>query len=987
MPFEKMPGDVPIFGPGAPPAPTAPSKSGRWQPLPAEDVELHGPPGAPKQQLTWGETGIDAARSAPGGVGSGVANLIGTPRAVADALGSGLDRLGNRVLGDGTWGNTKNYEEEQQRHQTHVLPSGEGIQQGMEAVTGPWYQPKSGLGKATRETVDIGTQMLLTGGSGGIKAALGKAGAATVAKEAAKDVPRALAFGAPPAAAGAAVDAIVPEDSPWHTPLRMGAQMAAGAAAPMAGSAVKSTARFAEPYIGTKGWQGRSAAEELRSGAMDPDTLEAKIAAGQDEIVPGSKQTMGHMTGDEGILRQQQHYMDGDLGRQAEVSARTRAQDQARSQFMENAAPDNADRMDVVSAVRQHMDNIDQHYQQQSEAARQAAIKQATDAVGQTAVDPTTIGNSMRNSLRGGLDKARQDEKAFWEAIDPQNRYTVGTRPLHGAAEDVYAGMTPTDWDTVTPREYQVLSRLRTYGDQLSFGEALSYKRMLGDALDRARKDGYGTAESNRLAALYQKAKAALSDGLEQHTAREAEAVRTGRMSPEATLAAEVERWRAARAQDQAGTVGRGYPDPAGSGPAPVGGVGGVRGLAGAEGGPGGGPTARPSVPGMAGVAGRGATPMDAAARARLIRANDATKDRIERFRDPSQVKDTLATGTGGDYRLRPSAVPEMHWTGGNQAGQKIDDYFRAGGDKDALLQAAYASMHKSGVIKDGVFDPAAYQAWRNRHQWALGRLERRAPGTSQQFANAETAAQAYQSADMAHKVGMKALNDSMLGRIKGITNESDVPGAMRSLLRDTKVGEMAALHDAIKGNPEAVKALHRSIVDHMTSRFTNGRGSLKSDSFARFVREAEPNLRAAGMSNAQINVMKRIAKDWEVNTREPVTGRNSNTAARTMPFSKKPQEESALHNILRQATGFQVWSGLWTSAFATGIADTVLKKLETRKLTSKQKVDALVWAAMQDPKGVGLPLLQKYPVKPTPEQKSKLIEALKRMALSINGG
>lgn len=1012
MPFEKMPGDVPIFGPGAPPAPTAPSKSGRWQPLPAEDVELHGPPGAPKQQPTWGESGVDAAKTVAPGAARGVAMGVGTrfggdlPYMAEQGWGRIIGHYGAKTAAEiglkfGYFKNQKEADDavasldaaskEEMGNTKYGLPTSKGLINAGETVTGgPWYQPKTGLGKFVNETAELAGASAAGGGSGDA-AALALRGRGTlgnVAKQATLDV---ATRGAPAAAAGYAVDQIIPEGNPWHDPLRQFAQIGAGAAGVGAEMAAGRAAQGARDLIGSKSWRDEQAARTLYEDALDPNNLASKIHGAQDEIVPGSYQTMGHMTGDEGILRSQQAYSDVSRERQAQASARLREQDQARSQFADQAAPDNVDRMDVVRGVQNHLDGIEQAYEAQTNAARQQAIKDATDAVGAAPRDPVSIGNDMRKGMRSDLDQTKAKETAFWNAIDPENKYTVSTQPLHGAAEGVYGRLTPTDRDTVTDRERTILNRLNTYGDQLSFGETLAYKRMLGDALERARKDGYATAESKRIAALYQQAKDALSKGVGQHVANEAEAVRAGQMSPEATIEARVRAWQddfqARRAAEQAGA------DPAaGAGRNAVPGVGGVRGFRGNEGAPGGGSGGGPNVPGMAGMAGRGSTPMDAAARARLIRANDATKDRIERFRDPSQVADSLATGAGGDYSVRSSALPDMHWKSGNEGGQYVDDYFRAGGDKQALLDAAFASMHKRGVINDGAFDPTKYQAWRNAHRTALSRLERRAPGTTQQFENANSAATAYAQAGMRQKLGMKALNDSVMGNIRKVTTEADVPTAIGGLLKPGKAGEMERLYGAIQGNKDAVGALHRSIIDHITQRYMNGKGSFRNDSFARFVRDSEPNLQKAGMKPAQINVLKRIAKDWEVNSRTWSTGTNSNTAARQLPFSQRaPAKNTMFHTAAHLITNFSLFSQNWVGTAVGAGFDRLISKYEDRLRANGVKVDDLVWAAMNDPKNVGLPLLQKYPVNASKAQqeafKNKLHRALLLVAVEANRG
>jgi hypothetical protein len=150
-------------------------------------------------------------------------------------------------------------------------------------------------------------------------------------------------------------------------------------------------------------------------------------------------------------------------------------------------------------------------------------------------------------------------------------------------------------------------------------------------------------------------------------------------------------------------------------------------------------PVRRPSAEGLQ-------PNFDEAARERLQRATEATKERKRLFNEGPIGKALRTLGYRDNYAVSEDSVPGIFFRAGDEGGRSVRVFRQAVGDDnqalDALQNYAAMSLRRAAEGPDGTLDPAAYRRWVNKHGPALAAF----PGLRERFATAAQASEALQN-------------------------------------------------------------------------------------------------------------------------------------------------------------------------------------------------------------------------------------------------
>lgn len=768
------------------------------------------------------------------------------------------------------------------------------------------------------------------------------------------------------AAGGAGAEAAMEASPDWAKPITglMGGLGAAGVTHGITGlpGLIGAGARVVGNHMAplTKGGQERMAGQTLHDAATSPGSVLDALSGSPAELVPGSSPTTFQQAGDMGLGALER----GVAARNpAEFMQRNADQNAARIEAIGGIQPGGAPER-VAASVRTYMDAIDQHVADTIAASTRQA-QDAAQGLG-AGVVPEMAGTSMREALEGARASAKAQERALWQAVDPDGTMTLGAQNSRQGATQIARNM-PASAKPMAGEEAAIFGVVRGYGDTVPFSELSAVQSRLKAEMRAERIANGDSPAYARMSQLNSGIQQDLETAIAGKVQQEQQAVVAGTLRPEDTFEAwlkqDAERWFADR-NGQA-LSGRGEARPIGLAGGGQTAVSGIRGAAGQG-------SVGPSWPqGAPRVSDETGTSFDQAALDRLNAARGATRERVGTFDNPTLGPIRRRPSTVSPYDMPSGAVPGRIFFPGPKSPEAIQRFRQAAGDEQAvpaLTGYAIDRLRKAAITADGTIDPAKANAWLRQHADAM----RSFPELAQSINRAINSSEAMGAVVRQQRQQLDNTQLGLVGRILGTNDPQEVVRIVGSTLnRQDAAAQIGRLRLAIGDDPEAVEGLRKAVADFISDRFvgnteagTSGLGNIKSDQFQTFVRQKRDALKAAGFTDAEMTTIDAIARDLQRANRSVSAVRipgGSNTAQDTFAANAGDNPATLLTKVLlsggASGIGTSIALGPWVGIPA-GIATALVGAWRQAGL---QTVDDLVKEAMLNPT-LARRLLEKVP-------------------------
>lgn len=776
--------------------------------------------------------------------------------------------------------------------------------------------------------------------------------------------------------------------------LRPVAEMAGGLVGGGIGALAASTpriaaegARMAGDYIAplTEAGRERLAATSLRDAASDPAAARDALAR-NGELVPGSQPTTFQQSGDMGL---------GALERAVAAGSP--------DQFMQRRSDQNAARLDalgdvqsqgspqaVVSALRANLADLDEMTGEALQGATRTAQERAA-AIGGGGT-PEGYGASVRQRLMDAENTARERERALWKAVDPDGTLALPTGGVRQEVENAL-GSLPQAARPMEGEERAIFAAAGGFGPVMPFKEVTALRSRVSTEMRRELSQNGRSPVYARLSQLRGAIERNIEDAVTGKAAQEAEAVASGAMRQEDTLAAALMRDIRAWNERRAAEAGMGQNAGAAGGGNAFAGSSGASATSGRQV-PGGGEF-RDAARGEGLLGADELAPnFDQAARDRLNAASEATKQRAQTYgRGP--VGDVLRrSGSEGPYNVPSSAVAERFFRPGAKGYENVQALRQAAGDPEtaaSIRDYALSTLRRSAMREDGTLDPAKVQVWKSRYRDAL----RAFPEIDGMVADPVRASQAMEQLAVQRKQSLDTYRQGLTGRLIGVDNPDDVTRAIGSVFTSPQPATlMRQLAEQVRGDGEAVEGLRKAVADSMVQRLvsnaeaaTSGRALIKADQFQNFVRQNEAALKEV-LKPAEISMLKAIGDDLQ-------------RANRSIASVKLPGGSNTAQDLvaLAQSSQPQSWGRIFLAALAQGGGGFALggpvggiaaigggQAMSALRRAGMQKVDDLLTDAMLNPQR-GLLLLTKAPPKPTEKDVLSFLQRFTRTMVNPADG
>jgi hypothetical protein len=524
------------------------------------------------------------------------------------------------------------------------------------------------------------------------------------------------------------------------------------------------------------------------------------------------------------------------------------------------------------------------------EGARQNAVQALAGAGGQQSGQE--LGGAMRDQLEAGKASAKAQERALWQAIDPQGNLSINGTPVQQAAQNIVGEM-PQTARPMDGEEANIFRAAQTLGPQSSFQDFAALRSRTLDAIRNEAATNGQSQSWRRMQMLRGAMDDTMADAASGVAQQQAQDVAAGRMSPDETmvakLASEAQAWyggRNAGTASQTGTgpsVGTGFGRNAPRGPQAV------SRLAGTEGASIGGPRGTEGNPSLQSQAqALASVPFDAAAGERYRAAADATRDRAQTFNNP-QVGPVLQE-RGGMYRLGDSQIPPRAI--GSPEGSQA--FLNAGVEPGTMQDALVADLRQAAINPDGTLNVTKYQTWLRNRGPALQNF----PDLQQRLGDAASAQEAVDATSARAKAQSDAYQQSAAQYFLKAEPRQAVTAAFGSKTPQNAFSQLARLTSA---SPDAQAGLQRAIIDHMMSATQNPQGEFTPAAFGKYLATKRPAL-AAVFTPDQLNTMDAVAADLQRS--------NLSVSGNKIPGSPGTAQDlaaarsSLLGNIVRRVAG-----------------------------------------------------------------------------------
>ena len=778
--------------------------------------------------------------------------------------------------------------------------------------------------------------------------------------------------------------------------------------------AVQALGEYLAP-LSAKG-QERAAGTILRDNATSPGNVINAIETAPGQFVTDSQPTTFQQTGDMGLGA-----FERSVATKSPEVFTQRAADQnaARVAAVEGIQPTGAPE-EVVTSIRTFMDDIERQTEQtiadvakqnegslaaigaQGEAANSAALGNArgsTNALGMGAA-PEVAGGRMREMLEAARAQAKTQERALWQAVDPEGNLSLSAQNTKSGATQIRNEM-PTSAKPMSGEEQAIFDVLGQYGDNVPFSELTALQSRLKAELRVERIANGESPAYRRLSMLNGSIQQDIEAAIIAKVQQEAQDVAAGTLRLEDTMAAkvqsEVEAWfaaRSAQAQSDGGAASVG-PGPGGRPTAAIGVSGAERQI-----GRGFGP-----APGNQGLPGNAGATVDRAAVERLNAARSATKQRVDTFDNPTLAPIRKRPATNGPYSDPAASVPSRIFVPGPKAPEAIQRFRAAVGDEQALpvlRDYAVDRLRKAALTEDGLLDPNKAMNWLRQHQEAM----RAFPALEDAVRQAVRASEEAGSVAVAQREAMKAAESEaerlisttvkaakqkideaqagVLGRLLSLNDPEDVTRTIGAIFgRQDAVQGMRLLVKTIGDNANAREGLRKAIADHIVKKFvsvtesaTSGVGTIKGAQFQDFIKQQRKALEVAGFTEIELGLMDDIAADLQrsnrsisavklpggSNTAQDTNGRLSMLIRAVVGQSKTHGTGVAAGILFGPWVGVPVWVGtqLTTALRRNGIEN--IDGLVRDALLNPARARALmIKAAPKEAKEQAIDLAQMY--------------------------
>lgn len=403
-----------------------------------------------------------------------------------------------------------------------TAPSGADISGPILAKTGD-YVPETEPGKLAQAGLEGAISALAPGGPGSPTGAAVPGIATTMAKQAPM-------IGASTAVGQGATDLT------GDPLLGAAAGLVGGSALGAAGAAGSKIARpviAAMPGKFGAPMAERLAGEQLAASAKDlpalRDTLEGTGGQTSTAVVPGSKPTLGQLSGDQGILMKEREARTEDV---SPFNEREAQQNSARKAQIEGQAKSGADVMRVPQTFRDRLNHIDKATQQAIDTLTQRAKNAAAGlGKGETAEQR---GSSIRTSIEAAKNVARAMKTRLYDAVDPEEKLNLVAAPVREKAEQIAKSLDALD-EQPEGREAAILADVRALPDVMPFKSLRALDKRVTTAMKVARRAGEDTIH-RRLSMLKGAVQDAIDNGVENQVAYEQAAVARGDLKPGDTI-------------------------------------------------------------------------------------------------------------------------------------------------------------------------------------------------------------------------------------------------------------------------------------------------------------------------------------------------------------------------------------------------------------------------------------------------------------------
>lgn len=781
-----------------------------------------------------------------------------------------------------------------------------------------------------------------------------------------------------------------------HTLGALGGAIGVAGVAEAVPAMVKAGSKAAADIVAPLSAAGRErlAGEQLTAAATDAEAAKSAIR-NYEPAVEGSQQTTGAVTGDMGLLAKERT-----VATQApEVFNQLRAdQNAARVGAVTDTQAAGSGEA-VIAALRSHLNEIDNRTAAEVAAATRAAdtstqgaaerARTATETIGQ-GTSPDVAGDAIRQRYEAARADAKTAERNLWNAVDPNGTLQLDAAQTKSEVSRIFKEI-PTTAKPPADEEAAIYAVAQTLPDTVPLSDLTALQSRVKAALRQERMANGESPAYRRLSQINQALQNNLETAVAEKAVQEQKAVDAGQMSAHDTIASRIKAYADNHlAQTDAGPMAAGgnlaAAVPGQAAPVAVG-AGGTNGPAVS------GPASGGSNPAIS--PGTLQSNLDAAALGRLREARAATKQRVETFDNRTLSPIRRRPGTTAPYDMPASAVPQRIFFPRPASKDAVATYVKAVGQSDALATLepyAIDRLRRVALRDDGTLDPVKTETWLRNHADAMSafpELEakvRAAAESSKALKAAEAAAkETVAAAEKQAKIAKDEAQSGAIGKIVGAADHEEVVRRVGSVFgRPDAAREMAALRRATKGDAAAQAGLRKAVVDWVTKKFvsntevgTSDVGALKSDQFQTFIREHSNTLKAAGFTEQEVGLWKRVADDLRTANRSIVAVKlpgGSNTSQDLWSVVRDHRRDLFHLLALPLGTGLvesgvhgQVWgissavvAGMFTAARARGIS----------------KVNDLVREALLDP-DLALKLMERIRPKVAPRQARSLIEAL----------
>lgn len=624
--------------------------------------------------------------------------------------------------------------------------------------------------------------------------------------------------------------------------------------------------------------------EKLRAAADDPSSVAAGTDA-PDQIVSGSRPTLGEASGDIGLLQAQKREQNANPRFAGQILEKEGQQNVARRAALDATAPADADVMSPARLFRQHLAAIDEATQAtvdrataDAAAARashvgsretvmppadamdvvrgagervgavertaQEGVNRATLAKGAAhrELPPGTPADATGEALRNIVSEADKAKGAMvrklYEAVDPDGSLRVVTSAPAEAAQSLRKSINP-EVEVPSPIAAPVIDMVANLREVTPFADLMKLDKTITAKMVEAGKAGDRIGHS-QLSDLKRSVMDAVDNAIENEAKWRQGAVERGTFKREDTLEASLEAYQKTVNDWLAEKHGRGIG--ARTGTVDAFGTGAVPGGLRAEGKGRGESQGSPRPAGVQSLEPN----FDAEAAGRLGAAKEAHKERATTYREGPVGQALKTNGFAGQYRTPDAKIPASAFPKGDIGYHNVGAWLKAAGDNpgavSTLQEVAVSRLREA--MKGGDLTPEVLDAWKREYGPALRALDEAAPnsGFLSKFETAAKATSALEDATALSKEAMKRVQQSAVVPFLGLTNSSEVGNTLLGMVR-SKTGptQLADLMSQMPGTGKAGArdALARAILRNHTS----ADGGLAADRYRKFLNDNRPAL------------------------------------------------------------------------------------------------------------------------------------------------